>query len=600
MRKIILFISAFIINLFIINYASAENFVINSYKVNMNITENRTAEISERINVFFTRESHGIYRSIPIKNTITRNDGTKNIEFARITDINASQLHSKSITKNKLILKMGNPNYYANPNSTYDIKYKYNMGNDNVKDADEFYFNIIGTEWDTTISKVYFSITLPKEFDASKVGFSVGRNGAIGYNPETLKFNISGNTITGYTTTKLNPNEGITVRIELPENYFVKTMGIKEFIALLSLILTAISVILWAMFGKDSPVTPIVNFDIPEGKNSAEIEVEYSGISTNKGITSLIFYLASKGYLEIEDDGIQYRIKKLKPYDGDKANERALMDALFYKGDEISQRQLERSSAFSNYCQKIQKSLNKIRNFLFEKESCSFEKLTIMIVSIIGLIAIMLYTLSDYSFNLIIGEMGFLIIFPILAVFVMTALIRQGNVFFAFIWGLPFGGIPLIMLLAEAPNINSNYPMFILEVVCLVVSVICLINMPKRNNQGRMLLGQILGLKKYLEVVEKPRLIAQINENPNYVSEILPFAYVLGAADNLIDCIEDNAAYQPSWYHGNFNKGSFHSFSRSLESASSPPSSSGHHGGSGHSGGGHSGGGHGGGGGGSW
>ncbi len=603
MKKFIIILSAFIISLFTTNFANAENFYINTYNVKMNITEDRTAEITEDIDVMFTYPSHGIFRNIPFKNTISREDGTINNETARISDISATQLFRKEIDRGYLILKMGNPNLKIEGKQSYKISYKYDMGNDKVKDADEFYFNIIGTEWDTTIRRVYFTITLPKEFDANKVGFSLGTNGSVGYNPDDLKFRISGNTITGYTKTTLNPHEGLTIRVELPENYFTPKIGFETYIALIAVVLAIIPLVIWYIFGKDDPVTPIVNFSAPEGKNSAEIEVEYKGNSSSKGVISLIFYLASKGYIEIEDDGINFIINKLKPYDGTKSTEKAMMEALFYgEKDSVSQIQLSVSSVFRLYCQRIQKCLNKIRGFLFEKDSCSVGKIAILIISIIGLLGLLIYTLGDYSFCMISGGQGVIFIFPVIAVIVMASLISASmkNIIFALAWGLPFGGIPLCFIISEAPNISNNAPILLLQLACLIVSFICLVNMPKRNTKGRMLLGQVLGLKKFIEVVEKPRLLALIQENPNYVNEILPYAYVLGVENHLLDCIEEYDDYQPTWYHGRrLNSSRFEKISSSLSTAASPPSSS-HSGGSGHSGGGHSGGGHGGGGGGSW
>ena len=54
MKKVLLVFTAFVLNLFILNYANAENFYIKNYNVNINVTEDRTAEITEDIDTFFT------------------------------------------------------------------------------------------------------------------------------------------------------------------------------------------------------------------------------------------------------------------------------------------------------------------------------------------------------------------------------------------------------------------------------------------------------------------------------------------------------------------------------------------------------------------
>ena len=57
------------------------------------------------------------------------------------------------------------------------------------------YFNIIGSEWDTVIGNVTFTITMPKEFDSSKLGFSTGTKGSI--ENSKVEYNVDGNVITG-------------------------------------------------------------------------------------------------------------------------------------------------------------------------------------------------------------------------------------------------------------------------------------------------------------------------------------------------------------------------------------------------------------------
>ena len=48
------------------------------------------------------------------------------------------------------------------------------MGNDVLPNEDEFYFNVIGTGWETTISNVSFSIEMPETFDENNLGIKTG------------------------------------------------------------------------------------------------------------------------------------------------------------------------------------------------------------------------------------------------------------------------------------------------------------------------------------------------------------------------------------------------------------------------------------------
>ena len=66
----------------------------------------------------------------------------------------------------------------------------------------------------------------------------------------------------------------------------------------------------------------------------------------------------------------------------------------------------------------------------------------------------------------------------------------------------------------------------------LVVLASILINkMNVRSDEGCKELGDILGLKEFIEVAEKSRLEALVIQNPQMFYQILPYAYVLGVYD---------------------------------------------------------------------
>ncbi len=554
------------------NYIQAEKLYIDKYNVVMDITEDKIAKITEDFTVTSKSPVSSITRTIPIKNISVQNNKFK-IENIHIYDIYSEQLIKKEKANFELIILLGNLYNHNKGKQTYSLTYKYDMPNSQNKDSDVFYYNIIGTDWDRGIEQAYFSITLPKIFDTNNnIQFFKVKDGLLSKDLN-IRYKISGNTIKGYTTTPLKPNEGISIQIKLPAKYFTGRKNISNNIALYSLILAVLSVIIWYIFGKDDPVTPIVNFNAPKGKNSAEIEVEYQGHSSLKGIISLIFYLASKGYIEIDDNGISFTLKKIKPYDGKKLTEKLMMQALFDGNKEtISQLELECSINFQIYCQKIQQSLEKIKGFLFIKESCSFGKLAIMIISIFGLITLLLYTLGNYSFNIPPFDDPF---FVLTMIFIMTIgigvvirLIQLKRISLALFFGFGFIGTPLIFIFISCPNIVNNAPIIFWEIACIIVSIICLVNMPKRNHTGKILLGQVLGLKKFIEVAEKSRLLNTIKENPDYVSEILPFAYVLGVENHLFDTLTGYEDYHPNWYQGEyFNEYIVNNISNSVEKA---------------------------------
>lgn len=289
------------------------DYVIDKYDINMVVNENNTFDITETITAYFNVSKHGIIRTIPLRNTVTRLDGTKSINRSQVTNLSVNKEYTASKRNGKYKIQIGSANRTLTGEQTYVIKYTYNIGKDPVKDYDELYYNIIGNEWDTVIGNITFTITMPKEFDSSKLGFSSGTIGST--NNTNVKYNVSGNTITGNYKEILGAGKALTVRCELPEGYFRGTlliMDIREYIFFfIPLLFLAISILLWYKFGRDDQVVETVEFYPPEGLNSLDIGFLYKGRAENKDVTSLLIYLANKGYIQISNKKIDMNQNKV-------------------------------------------------------------------------------------------------------------------------------------------------------------------------------------------------------------------------------------------------------------------------------------------------
>lgn len=331
---------------------STTDYTIQSYNINMIVNEDNTFDITENIIVYFSEAKHGIYRKIPLKNSLTRTDGTKSNNRAKITNIIVSENCTISDENGYKVIKIGNANQTFSGKHSYTIKYKYNIGKDTLKNADELYFNLIGNQWDTSISNVSFTITMPKSFDKSLLGFSSGNVGST--NSSNVIYSVEGNTIVGNTINTLNAGQALTVRLTLPEGYFVGASSnidvFSTFVIALCAIFVLIADRLWAKYGKDEQIIETVEFFPPEGYNSAEVGFLYYGTSDTKGVISLLVYLANQGYLKIEETEERvlfskskgFRITKIKEYDGNNECEKIFFDGIF-KGSKIGIMDIEKA-----------------------------------------------------------------------------------------------------------------------------------------------------------------------------------------------------------------------------------------------------------------
>ncbi|MDD2376522.1 MAG: DUF2207 domain-containing protein [Clostridia bacterium] len=588
---------------------------MNSYDIKLVVNENNIIDVTETIDAYFNINKHGIFRKLPLRNKVERLDGTISNNRVKISNILISDQANVYNENEYKIIKIGNPNSTLIGAQNYTIKYLYNLGNDTGKNYDELYFNLIGTEWDTTIDNITFTIEMPKEFNKDKVGFSSGNRYSTYSNDVT--FMVSGNTIKGTCNKKLNPGEALTVRLELPEGYFIGATYNLDYLMLMSLFLpilfALISILLWFKYGKDNKVIETVEFYPPEDYNSAELGYLYKGASDSKDVISLIVYLANKGYLKIVEteekvlffNNKDFKLVKLKEYDGDNPIEKTFFKGLFKSKDEVTSDDL--SNEFYITLGKITEILscddNKYK--IFEKNSLS-KKIIIILMIIATFLLITVKPVVEFTgytsliFALIFPGVGFTVLFAGL-----FGKIPGMPKIFALVWGLGFGGMPWAAMVLPALMIDSIYLIIYLSgAVCSCIMCIVLQYMPKRTKYGNEILGKIRGFKNFLIIAEKDKLEELVMQDPSYFYNILPYTYVLDISDKWIKKFEIIAVSPPSWYEGSgaFSYSSFSGFMATTmisatNSMSSSPSSSG---GGGSSGGGSSGGGSGGGGGGSW
>ena len=293
-------------------YASRD-YVIDKYDINIIVNENNTFDITETITAYFNVSKHGIFRTIPLKNTIIRLDGTTSTNRTQVSNISVDNEYKKIRENGNYKLQIGSKDHTLIGEQKYVIKYTYNLGKDPMNNYDELYYNIIGNEWDTVIGNITFSITMPKDFDSSKLGFSSGTKGSI--DNSKVIYNVNGNKITGSYNGILDVGEALTVRCELPEGYFVDAKldinKIDYLMFFVPIIFLVISILLWNIFGRDDQIIETIEFYPPEGLNSLDVGFLYKGRAENKDVTSLLIYLANKGYLEISNKKIELNADKI-------------------------------------------------------------------------------------------------------------------------------------------------------------------------------------------------------------------------------------------------------------------------------------------------
>lgn len=621
-RKIInLLFCIFTFFLFSLN-CYANDYDITKYDVEIVVDEHNKYSIKENIDTYFNVSKHGIVRRIPLYNNIIRQDGTRERNRVLISNVHVNEEFASSRENNNYVLKIGSANKTLTGKHSYSISYDYDIGLDKNNKYDELYFNIIGTEWDTNISNVTFKITMPKEFDASKLGFSYGEYGYS--NTDNISYDVDGNVITGSFDGTLLAGEGLNVRMELPEGYFIrKSVGsslLECWYYIIPILGVLFSYLIWKKYGKDDQVVDIVSFYPPENMNSLDVAFAKKGSVNSNDAVSLLVYLASKGYIKIVEDKkskSRFTIQKVKEYDGNNKEEELFFRGLFKKvWDSISSDELNESFYLTINSILTKKNSTANRKEIFNNKSSNKRYILFLFMLITSSLSTIIpalgYKLSDVIFSIIICNLIGIVALIIVGIIYDNNCTKKGlnsALGFAFFFVLALAVANFTIIGFEYIYYDTVYLIgFILCMVCTYLIYFFYLIVTKRTEYGNKVLGEVNGFKKFLETAEKDKLESLVHDDPSYFYNILPYAYVLGVSDAWIKQFEGIAIAPPDWYESadtfdyyRFNRSlnrTIHSASRVMNSV--PQSSGGSSSGGGFSGGGFSGGGSGGGGGSSW
>ena len=536
----------------------AEYFTIDHYQIDISVSSDGYFDVQEKILVTFTEPRHGIFRTIP---TVYRINGKKvRIKINKIRVVNYPK-EVKQELQNKVI-RIGDEDVLVDGTKEYVIEYRVTGAFLWLEDHTEFYWNIIGTNWDVPIAVAEYNITFPDQLEIGNDDYAIS-SGPEGLDQKKAMVSKIGSNLRGKTTDRLHPGEGVTLAVKLPlgaiantsQNWKVKN----DYFGFIPFGGMALLLFLFGQYGRNRKMSITDEHYPPQELNVSEAGAFFDHVAHNRDLLSLIPQWGMDGLIRMKgfDDGdkADYYIEKLEelsPHAPEYQHE--FFKALFADGPVILLSDLK--NTFYNKFNKAQRLLKK------EVKQDKWVDLR-----------------SKQSFH-----KGWLFIGGLL-------IIATG------ILALAVGNLLLTGLLS-----------ILLGVLCIIINFLP----AKRSPLGFELENRIRGLKQFLKRMPEDELTRLTQEDPDYFERLFPYAVAFGldkAFINKFKTISERHDFlAPSWYyygstHSGYNRPHFSHFSdhfqiKEVSSAftSMPASSSG----SGGSFSGSTGGGFGGGGGGSW
>ena len=539
-----------------------QDYVINNYNVDITVDENKTLLIKESITATFTDCYKGIVRYIPIDESVGEIDENGNLTNTKNYKNTISDFvfdHDNSSSGMSLIKTQTSSGYkfyylgsYSNfiGTKTFTFSYKLNPGDDRDTSKDSFYFNIVGTGWDTKIEKLNWTIIFPSS--TSNLDYYIYQ-GRIGQDATGQKATLNGNTISS-SATNLDYGEAVTLKIDFEEGYFSFNRSYLYDIILLTsfFVLLVLIFVLFAKYRKKEIVVDVVEFSAPENLTPTEAGFVYDGAVQGKDLSSLLVYWADKGYLQIIDKGKNdAEFKKLKDLpENAKIHEKIYFNSLFENRETFTLKSLGQKEG--NAALSAKKSVDMTnKNYFVNSGKNVFFVLNFLVLTFLIVDALKLgFAAHQFWYG------ASRIIFAIVFFFIIKSRLKNPEIektqkltfrIFKYIFfALLFIGFYLLNLLYTEAYCDLFYTRLFF-IVLPITLFFTIAHLEYRTKKGREHLGKLNGLKTYIEVAEKDKLEALVKDNPKIFYHILPYAYVLGVSEVYINKFKDIPIGSPDY-----------------------------------------------------
>ncbi|HEY9731248.1 MAG TPA: DUF2207 domain-containing protein [Drouetiella sp.] len=534
-----------------------------SFNADIVLSKQGVLDVNETIDMDFAKQQkHGIFRFMPVKFHRDLGTYTTFVRVLSVTDASGQSYHfQKSDAGSDITIKIGDANKLVSGRQTYKLHYQVARAINFFNNEPELYWNVTGDQSQYSIESAAATIHLPVENSSGvRTQAWVGPPGS----RNTVPISETNNVVTVKTLTALPPGEGLTFAIRMPVGAVTLPKVSQEIVwfmqdwweAFVLPFATAVMLwIYWLFFGKDKGGSRAVGveWEPPKDLTPAEVGTLIDEKCDMSDITATLVDLAARGYMKIQKipyDGIlmmsksDYRFSELTaPSDATplKLHESLMLNAVFGY--------VSRESSLSSLTGKFHANIPDIRSAVYD-----------------SLLAKKYFARDPNTDRSTFVTFGATIV--VVGIFFV---IFAGNDLRAASVGFMLSGLVVAL--------TSNA-------------------MPARTAIGAQALNQCLAFQRFVRKAEKKRIEVLAKEDPTIFGRLLPYAMVLGCAEQWSKAFQDLAATPPDWYTTsdvvNFNSYTFTrdldyslgNISRAFSSAPAPNSySSGGSGGSGWGGG---------------
>jgi len=544
----------FVFSLFFTNcFADLWWFEIDDYYVVLDLHNDGSMTVNEKIEVNFLEERHWIYRDIQtqyfvgetwfqifVSNAMVKNFDYKNTDWYEDFSI-----------------RIWSADKFVKGKQTYEISYDVYGGVKKFSGYQELYWNLIWDERKTRIKHFNFEVNFNKEFSGIQVDDFFMYHWLY-WLTDTWDMNSSYNSkgVYGEVFVPLEAEEAFTIWVKFPKDFFDLDDAKQESLLLYQtnnydyqynyiptwggysspIINLPNLIILWIIlfvfffnffwlykrnYTKDvrDKKTIIPYYLIPKWISASEAGILVDDKLDARDITALIYTWAANWYITIEEKKWQWKFSKKeyilnrtdKKVREMKSYEEYLFNKMFKKRKSFN---LKNSSTFTSY---VKHTINKLESYILSQQYYKIK------------------SIKNKPNKTPVNIMIF--------------------VFFGFL-----ANVTLVFWIAEwifdYYQIQLNDALILLDMLLGFIMFVWLFFMPKQEfltEKWVKLRYELLGFKLFLEKVEVKMLKTFLKEDPLYFDKILPYAVVFGLQTQFIAKITPLLKEAPEWYNWDFN-----------------------------------------------
>lgn len=549
--------------------SSGNAIAVHKYEIFADIKSDRRIVFEERITVEFLTDATMFFRSLPIdqgdryfdtwakceENDRFRWDVVENPQNSDFLDIEC----------------IGNAD--RGKIWTYTLGYTMLSTSNEVKNG--MILDLVGSGWGVALDNVDVNVTFPAEV-VSKNVYS-GEYGSaenryvtkveLSSDKKTLTLHADKLPVVYNNVYGERMAAGVTLKFELEEGGLdsYAASRIFTFTALLIFLAGVVSVaaafVITRFTKTRREIVRVVNLKAPQEMDPLKMGKLIDGTVDDEDITSMIYWLASKGYLTIdlsdENNPIFTKTEKEFPQDAP-AHQRAIYNGLFKNDDCVDMTSLK---------YKFYTAADKAKQLVTAKDVPHYEKKSVGGFILCGLIAALLFMSVPLiaGLSLIGGGYSYFdgAVFAIAVLVAGVLLKSRHDRQFKNKRAGKAGSLLIVIVLAALASLAYIFFFgshiltgFEKLLVCVFAWIALFVGSTAMSYTEKYteLLGDILGFKDFIVYTEEDKIKFMLQENPEMFYDILPYAQVLGVTDEWEDKFKTLTLEPPTWCE---NRGNF-------------------------------------------